>query len=258
MKEITRLSRLAILPTLLVAIAFFAFGFLDVRAEESGAVRAAEKTGPSQSDPRTLIEKTKKLLRMKAEEKKRLLESVDVQKTSREVREAATEALDAAQTAKERIEERVEKNTPRAEDLKKKFEEKKERLADAVQNRIEKYLSNMRRKMDAALERLDELAVRIDSRIVKLEARGLDMTEAKSGTAAAREEIGQARKDLEEAFEAARETLQSDTPQESFGKAVSALAHAKENLRDAHNALIEVVQTMKKSAEETEDTEAAQ
>ncbi|MBI2618069.1 hypothetical protein HYW58_01320 [Candidatus Kaiserbacteria bacterium] len=118
--------------------------------------------------------------------------------------------------------------------------------------RIDSYLERISRKMTAAVERLDKLSDRIESRINKLEARGVDMAKARELLETARVHITEAGESLKTALSEAKEALAGDISRDAFGKMASTLAHAKEKLRDAHQALVEVIRTMKAGLEQNE------
>lgn len=118
-------------------------------------------------------------------------------------------------------------------------------LPKQVEERIRRFLSNAERKMNAAIERLEILGERVTSRTDKFEERGIDTSDARKLLDIARESIAEAREKLSVAIEEARIAFESDSPKTTFGEVVSTLAGAKENLREAHQSLIQVVQALK-------------
>lgn len=236
------------------------------------------------SQPRALFEKTRAVIfeREQKIEKKQLEvqehvneKEMELQKRGAEVRLRAEqfedrvgEKIDEGDRAKklEQVREHLLERKSDLEERRGQLEEKKEqveeriaeraeRVSEEVTKRIEKFLEHTEKKIDAAIERLQTLADRIESRILKIEERGVDVATAKVQLEIARVSINDAETSLGLALENARIALASGATRESFGKVVSELSHAKEFLREAHQALVEVIRTLKASVEDTTDND---
>lgn len=206
----------------------------DERVDAAGVVR-----------PESFLEKARNVLLERRAERVEPEERDEV----REVR------LQNATGRDGRIEEATERREERLEETEERREEHRVALEANKEARIAGYLDNVSRKMSAAIERLNVLGDRIESRIEKIEEAGYDMTDARALLETAREKITEADTETATALDDAKTALSEDMTRETFGAIASTLAHAKENLREAHQALVEVIRNMKASIEREMETE---
>ena len=121
----------------------------------------------------------------------------------------------------------------------------REDVLQKKKDRISGFLSDMQRKTDAAISRLSKISDRIESRTSKFQEMGADTTEATRLLGIAKGDIQDAKDALSTALEKAREAFSVDLSRDSFGNVVSEFSHAKEYLRKAHQALVEVIRSLK-------------
>ncbi|MCW9054517.1 MAG: hypothetical protein OQJ98_00845 [Candidatus Pacebacteria bacterium] len=221
-----------------------------------------ERTTVSQTntEPQSFLEKARNMLLQRREDlKNRNMIPTEVRDSTesgfRAGMASGTPELIRAQLATS-TKERLEQIEERKSELRLQLEERRAELEEKKNERIARYLGYISRKMDAAIERLNTLADRILSRIEKLEEVGHEMTDARAVLDTARGEIAIAEEEMNSALEDAKTALEEDMTREAFGQVASTLAHAKESLRDAHKALVEVIRLLHDTLGETgEDDE---
>lgn len=131
----------------------------------------------------------------------------------------------------------------------------KERISEKVQELVTKRAEHAISLMYAMHDRLVGFAERIEARIAVLEEGGADVGEAQTLLEVAREKLDDAKTAIEAVEDGIVDAFESENPRENLGKVKELLAPAKEALRSAHQALVEVVRALPNMKEDTaEDT----
>ena len=136
------------------------------------------------------------------------------------------------------------------EALKTAVEERRDTAINKIKDRIADFTDKVIKRFEAALERLEKLATRIESRIAKMEAEGIDVVEAKELLLAAEAKIEIAKTSVAEISLPLQDVI-SDTGTTTAaikGKYESLRAEivkAKEDIKAAHAALVEVILNLK-------------
>ncbi|MFH0804027.1 MAG: hypothetical protein V1896_00275 [Candidatus Zambryskibacteria bacterium] len=136
----------------------------------------------------------------------------------------------------------------RTDAIKSSVQERRQNAVDKVIERINQFVSNIIKRYDAATNRLEILADRIDSRITKIESGNIDVSKAKELLTVARAKI--------EIAKAGVNDIASTTSNTTFGSTTATvkkdfevikiqIEKAKEDIRVAHAALIDVVENLK-------------
>ena len=137
-------------------------------------------------------------------------------------------------------------------------EEIKTKQAELRRVRLNREFERVYRRFTAAVERLEKLATRIESRLKKFEEQSRDMSASRTRLAEAQAKISAARNDTEAIKTAAVSsggTLDAGTALESRRNAVKT---AKESIKVAHAALVQVVNGMKPGRSGTPATTTAE
>jgi hypothetical protein len=157
---------------------------------------------------------------------------------------------DKIEARKEAVKQNV---ASRTEEIKNNVAERRQNVASKMEERLIKFVSNVIERLNAAADRLDVLTQRINSRITKMEAKNIDVKEAKNLLVTAKAKIETAKASI------ALITLNTD-PSTSSGQAASTTAStlksafgvtklqiekAKQDLKAAHAALVDVVNSLK-------------
>lgn len=145
---------------------------------------------------------------------------------------------DFRETVKEKRETFKEEAKERVEALKQKVSEEKAK-------RIEAFFGTMVRKFEAAISRLRMLADRIDSRLDKFEDEGKDVSSLRISLDSARAVIEDTENALDMAKEEFNALVQNEAPQEYFSKVKEVIAGVSQKVRDAHKALVDVINSTK-------------
>lgn len=146
------------------------------------------------------------------------------------------------------------KTNERRDDLKKS-------IGDAKAQRVEMYFTNMTDRMDAMVDRLDTLADRTQSRLDKIHDAGKDTAEPQAALDAARLAIAGAHSAISDAKTKFSELSTSTTPKEEFPAIKELINIIKIKSKEAHAALVEVINSIKKghlNIEEATSTQQAQ
>jgi hypothetical protein len=145
---------------------------------------------------------------------------------------------------KERNQEAKEQIQGEREKIKDLRDERKERRKDEVRKRVE----NVTNRMAAFIERLKDIAKRINARIVKLEGEGKNMTTPKNLLVLAQGKITVAETDLGTlrlALAAIASSTEPITKDELVHKVKDASEKTKESIKVAHQALVDVITSIK-------------
>ena len=134
------------------------------------------------------------------------------------------------------------------EALKNSVEERRQNALNKIIERVNQFVQNIIERFDAATNRLEKLADRINSRITKMEARNVDVAKAKELLAAAKAKIETAKISVTGIAGATIDTSLSTTTvavKKDFGIIKTKIEKAKEDIKAAHAALVEVVNNLK-------------
>lgn len=161
------------------------------------------------------------------------------------------------ETLRERTEETRRMIEERKEEMRQAMEEKREefkqRLDDRRQENIRRFANQMFDRFDAAIERLNTLADRIESRLDKLEDLGWDVTSYRALLEDARAKIELAVEANEAAGVSIEEVVISDDPKSSFEECRAFTKEVVAALKDAHQALVDVIAAIKAAPENADD-----
>ena len=134
------------------------------------------------------------------------------------------------------------------ESLKNAVEERKQNILGKMKEKIDKFVQNMLERFDAATNRLEKIADRINSRITKMEAKSVDVSKAKELLTTARTKIDIAK--ISAAGIASTTNIYSlstttEVIREDFKAVKTQIEKAKEDIKTAHAALVDVINNLK-------------
>jgi hypothetical protein len=181
----------------------------------------------------------------------RLQEDTGVKASSTEARLKAKAELGLRrkelETKKEEMKEEFE---ARKETFKNEIEERKEGALSKIQERLKKFNENVIERFNAAIIRLEKLAGRIDSRIAKLEAENISVKEAKDLMVVAKLKIETAKTSisgisLESEIVASSTATTTATFKKEFESLKLQVEKAKTDIKAAHAALVDVINSLK-------------
>lgn len=151
--------------------------------------------------------------------------------------EREKEREEKAETIKDKIEEK--RNA-----VKVNIEEKRGELQEKIMQRALDFTKKVVERYQAAVERLENIAERTDSRIAKFEASGSKQTKAKELMVTAKAKIELARNSVSDIKLDGEATTTAGIKLE-FDSLRKAMEKAKEDLKDAHAALVDVIKNIK-------------
>lgn len=169
-----------------------------------------------------------------------------------------TQAEQKKETIRDRIETRKEEVkqdvASKTEAIKNSVQERKQTITDKMEEQVNKFTERLRERYDAAVNRLDVLTLRIESRIAKIKAVDIDVSEAEELLIDAKDKIATAKASI--ALIGTPETTTTDSTtstdsstvnalKNSFGETRAQVAKAKEDLKEAHAALVDVINGLK-------------
>lgn len=145
------------------------------------------------------------------------------------------------------------------ESLKNSVEERRQNAEDKIKERMDQFVQNVKNRYEAAISRLGILADRIDSRIAKIEkqntlketSESTDLSKAKELMVVAREKIEIAKisiTDIASTTITTTNTSASTTKEilkQKFNIIKTQIKKAKEDIKTAHAALVDVVNSLK-------------
>lgn len=178
-------------------------------------------------------------------------------RTKEELQEMREKAEDRKETIKEEMERRKE-------EVQNQIQERREELQNKVENKIADFILKISNRYGAAIERLEGIAERIESRIIKLEDQGINQTKAKELVLEAREKITTAKASLTLIgdWEAEMKSVASSTASSTasniksrFPELKNLIAGGKEDIKEAHAALVEVIKNIKPGLNKATTTE---
>jgi hypothetical protein len=134
--------------------------------------------------------------------------------------------------------------------LKNAVAERRQNATDKIRDRVNQFTQTVIERFDATVGRMGKLADRIDSRIAKIEAKNIDVSKAKALMVIAKTKIETAKASIalitiptNVASSAASTTLASI--KEDFKVSKTQMDKAKEDIKAAHAALVDVVNSLK-------------
>lgn len=148
----------------------------------------------------------------------------------------------------------VKDNVQRIQEKRKEIETKvagkvitevRQKLETARAELVRMYVNRMSNRYDAAINRLDNLAQRISTRLEKLSAEGKDVKAYIKSLDEAKIKIELAKTKLVEAKTALNAVPDSELPRTDFESARTKLTETKDAIKDAHSALVDVVNSIK-------------
>ncbi len=154
-------------------------------------------------------------------------------------------SLSFAETNKETIKSEID---AKKESIKNSVEERRQNAVNKIKERINKFVENVVARYEAATNRLETLADRIESRITKIESRNIDVIEAKELLTVARSKIETAKISVANiASTTSISSLASTTGaiKKEFEDIKTQMERAKEDIKIAHAALVNVVENLK-------------
>ena len=125
----------------------------------------------------------------------------------------------------------------------------KETIGERRAKEIEHYAGQMLERMQAGVNRLERIAKRITLRLDRLTVAGIDTAKWKSDLVAAETLITDAQTKLDATKTNIESKINSDDPKGSFEKVRADVAVLRDALKNAHSALVNVVEEIKASAE---------
>ncbi len=194
-----------------------------------------------------------------SEEIEAMKSSSDVETRNRGIQLEAELKLKAEREAREANREGREeqKNTIKAnieakrEAVQEAVKERREAVAKQVLERLEKFISTVVTRFESAVERLDTLSARIQSRIDKLAEAGIDVSESQKSLDEAKTKIQLAKDEVAKIKPKADEVVGGDA-RALYPELKEVVGKAKEAIKEAHSALIEVVKGLKPGQQKLE------
>ncbi len=135
----------------------------------------------------------------------------------------------------------------RKETVKNSVDTIRQNAIDKIKEQIDQFVQNIVERFDAATGRLEKLADRIDSRIAKIEANKIDVTQAKEllVTARAKIEIAKTSTLYIDTNIASSTATSTAALKEEYGVVKIQIEKAKEDIKTAQTALLDVVNSLK-------------
>jgi len=151
---------------------------------------------------------------------------------------------------------------PKRETIRNKIEEKRGEMASStaermqnvfgnISNRVQKFMQTQKERFEAATNRLEKLASRIEARIAKIEAAGTDESESKDLLDEAKAKIETAKTSItlivfpSVSDSSSSASTTAELMKEAFQTTKEQIAEAKEDLKVAHAALVDVINSLK-------------
>lgn len=126
-----------------------------------------------------------------------------------------------------------------------RVEAMKKKLGEERAKRIDQFFNQMVRKFENAIDRLNNLADRIESRLNKTEAAGNDISKQRDMLKSARDKIAAVESALSDAKAQFGAMAKSENPKEAFRKVKELVRGVAQKVKDAHRALVDVVNSIK-------------
>jgi hypothetical protein len=162
-------------------------------------------------------------------------------------------------TIKDEIEakrEAIKQNVASKTDaIKESVEARRQNALNKIIDRIGQFVANIITRYDAAVNRLEILSNRIDSRIAKTEEQKIDVTKAKELLANAKAKIEIAKTSTLNITGNIASSTASSTAElkKEYEIVKTEMGKAKEDIKTAHAALVDVVNSLKPGNNKTKD-----
>ncbi len=153
-----------------------------------------------------------------------------------------TELKEKREAVKQELKDKREKFR---EEEKARKEELKKKLGEKRGENIERFFNQMVGKFEAAIKRLKDLSDRIVSRLSKAEENGRNVAELRIKLSAANDKIAAAERALEDAKVKYAEAVKDPDFKVAFKKVREVVNGVKEAIKEAHRALVDVVNSIK-------------
>lgn len=213
-----------------------------------------------------VLEQSQKVLQGVAENAREHLN--EAQKTAQErllkAKEATKERLqkirDTQQEAKKKREEVQQEMQKKQEEFRAEAEKRKQelqkKLGEERGKNIDMFFSRMMEKFENTVGRLNDLANRIESRLNDAEANGRDVSSARTALVSARGKITSIQTNLDAARANYKTAVGASDFKASFANVKSVIEGVKEQTKQAHAALVDVVTMLKGMSSSTTTPEA--
>ncbi|MEK7535458.1 MAG: hypothetical protein AAB590_00370 [Patescibacteria group bacterium] len=147
--------------------------------------------------------------------------------------------MEKREVAKERVSDKREELEAKKSELKTEVSAKRMEL-------VKKFAAKMVKVHQAAVNRLDKLADRIEARIAKFEvSKNVNLDEAEALLVAARAKITIAQNYLNTIPGMVTTATATGTPATAFSAIKGYFATSRDNLKDAHGSLVDVISSIK-------------
>lgn len=187
------------------------------------------------------LEQKKEAMMLEAKQKKEAMRAEAEQK-----RETIKNDLESR---KESLKQEMEQ---RKETIKNSIEERRQNIADKIEVRTSQFVQNVIKRLNAAADRLDILMQRIESRIAKIKERNIDTSAAEELLSVAQSKISEAKTSIAAISfqpntdsDSASASTTNDVIKEAFESTRVQIELAKQNLKEAHSALVDVIKNLK-------------
>lgn len=136
------------------------------------------------------------------------------------------------------------------EEIKSSVAERRENVANKIQERAFNFVEKVKERLEAAINRLEVLAQRIESRITKMKEAGISTTEAEKLLKIAKDKINKAEENvslisLTTDLPTTTSSTTSEILRSAFATSKSQIEQAKKDLKSAHAALVDVINSLK-------------
>lgn len=135
-----------------------------------------------------------------------------------------------------------DKITERREEVKKLASTTRNEIQNRVIETLSKRIEKTAEQLSKAVERLGEIAKKIDSRLTKFAEKGVDVTKARADLVIAQTKISAV---AVSAKAVADITVSTDNPKSSLETLKFAVDTTKKEIKDAHAALVSIVNSLK-------------
>lgn len=160
-----------------------------------------------------------------------------------------TDKIQAGQNAlKSKMAEVKDKAKAMMEKGQEKVREVRKKLEDKRAERVANFNRRMMIRFEAAISRLENMAGRLDSRLDKLAKEGQDVAVFRTALDAAKSKISSAKTALSETKSSLEAVAVSEMPKTDFEMARGKLDSVKDGIKQAHAALVDVVESIKGSS----------
>ena len=169
------------------------------------------------------------------------------------IKDTVKSRLERLQTQRQEIENKIKErragSTAKTEERKEKVAEVKRKLDAARAERVRFSIRRMLTRFEAAVSRLDNLATRIAARLDKFSQDGKNVSASRTALDAAKVKIDSAKTKLAEARTALEAVADSENPKTDFENSKANLEAIKIAVKEAHTALVDVVNSIKGSSQ---------